>query len=89
MAIEVGSSVFFGRYPQAGGPNPEPEPIEWKVLDMQGSKALMISVYGLDVKPYNETWKNTCWKACTLRDWLKEEFLYDAFSEKDKNGRHT
>ena len=75
----VGKFVTFGHYPvtESGMDN---TPIEWLVLDVQGDKALLLSRYGLDAKPYNTEWKDITWEKCTLRTWLNGEFLNKAFS---------
>ena len=49
----IGSIVAFGRYEQDGNEENGPEEIEWVVLDVQDGKVLLLSKYGLEVKPYN------------------------------------
>ena len=51
---------------------------------MEGDHALVISKYGLDVKPYNEAEANVTWETCTLRTWLNGEFCNSAFSSEEK-----
>ena len=77
--IAVGDYVTFGHYPQTAAGDDQ-TPIEWLVLDVQGNKALLLSKYGLDAKPYNTVSKKTAWEKCTLRNWLNNEFLNNAFS---------
>ena len=55
-------------------------PIEWIVLDVQGDKALLLSRYGLDAKPYNTTRTDVTWEKCTLRKWLSGDFMNKAFN---------
>ena len=81
----VGGTVTFGNYEQDNNTSNGPEPIEWIVLDVQGNRSLLVSKYGLDAKPYNNTkYENTTWEQCTLRTWLNGEFLKTAFSEAEQ-----
>ena len=77
-------TVTFGRYPQSGG---TPEPIEWFVLeaDEANRRALLISRYGLDAKPYHdEAYTDITWEHCTLRKWLNGTFLEQAFTPEER-----
>lgn len=56
----VGQIVSFGHYPQSSS-GMDNNPIEWIVLDVHGNKALIISRYALDCKPYNTTYKDVTW----------------------------
>ncbi|MBR6707562.1 MAG: sel1 repeat family protein [Clostridia bacterium] len=48
---KVGEIIELGHYPQSRvGAR---EPVEWKVLRIDGSKAFVTSVYALDAKPYH------------------------------------
>ena len=81
----VGNTVRFGAYPQ-GESGGDRTPIEWTVLDVQGGRALLISRYGLDVKPYHTEYAEVTWAECSLRAWLNSGFLDTAFSEKERAG---
>ncbi len=76
---EIGDILPFGKYYQRKGSN-QMEPIEWMVLDVREDRALLISRYGLDAKPYNTTKENVTWETCTLRKWLNGDFLNTAFT---------
>ena len=78
---KVGNTVKFGVYQQNGTGK---EAIEWQVLDIKDGKALVISKYGLDCKPYNTSRTNVTWETCTLRKWLNDEFLSTVFSATEK-----
>ena len=80
----VGKYVTFGRYPQTAAGN-DHTPIEWLVLARDGNKALLLSRYGLDAKPYNAENVDITWEMCTLRVWLNQEFLKKAFSSTEQN----
>ena len=85
--IRVGSIVTYGSYEQDNHPDNGAEPIEWIVLDVQGGKALLLSRYALDAKPYNtELMENASWKECSLRAWLNNDFISTAFSGEDRAG---
>ena len=71
-------TIKFGRYPQAS--KNENSLIEWLVLKIDGSKALLISKYALDCQKYNTTDTSVTWETCTLRRWLNGSFINSAFS---------
>ena len=73
--FEVGGTVVFGDYHGE---------IEWLVLDKQEDKALLISKYCLDAKPYNEKYEPVTWETCTLRQWLNGDFINEIFSGAEK-----
>ena len=79
--IAVGDIVPFGHYPQTAS-GMDHSPIEWLVLetDPEGHKALLLSLFGLDAKPYHEEYDNVSWEKCSLRTWLNSEFFREAFS---------
>ncbi len=82
----IGSYVEFGHYTQTNSMN-DSTPIEWLVLDYDAAnnRALLISRYGLDAKPYNEKWVDITWEKCTLRTWLNRDFLNAAFSQAEQS----
>ena len=83
-AAAAGDILRFGHYPQTSAGD-DASPIEWLVLDVRGSQALLISRYGLDVEPFNTTGASVDWEASTLRTWLNNGFMQSAFS-KDEQG---
>ncbi len=60
-------------------------PIEWIVLKREGNKALLISKYGIDCRPYNPKKSKTTWETAPLREWLNNEFLNTAFSRAEQS----
>lgn len=82
VSIRPGSEILFGRYPQ--GADGASLPIAWQVLDIRGGRALLLSRYILDVKPYHEAMKAVYWKNASLRAWLNRSFLDSAFSPEEK-----
>ncbi len=83
--VTVGKPITFGHYEQDNDLNNGKEPIEWTVLDVQDGKALLLSRYGLDAKPYNTEDTDVTWEKCTLRSWLNGEFLNKAFSKAERS----
>ncbi len=83
-AVKVGDIITLGHYEQDGNKNNGTEAIEWQVLTVEDSRALVVSKYGLDTKRYNETYTNVTWKTSILRTWLNGEFYNSAFSNEEK-----
>ena len=82
--VKVGDIITFGCYPQTAS-GTDSTPIEWIVLDRDGSWALLLSKYGLDAKPYNTKRVDITWEKCSLRKWLNGEFLNQAFSSEERS----
>lgn len=77
--------VTLGQYEQDNNVSNGPEEIEWLVLAIVDQKALLVSKYGLDTKPFNEIRKEITWENSTIRNWLNNEFYNNAFSSSEKN----
>ena len=77
-------TITFGVYEQDNDLDNGKEPIEWQVLAVENDKALVISKYGLDYKPYNEKKENITWAKSTLRLWLNENFYKYNFNKYEK-----
>ena len=56
----------------------------WRVLDKNGSRLLIISKKKIADKKYNETRKDVTWETCTLRKWLNNDWLSSAFSDGER-----
>ena len=82
--VQVGDVIEFGSYEQDNNPSNGPEPIQWQVLDVSGGNPLLISVYGLDTKPYNDSYRWVTWKESTIRQWLNGEFFRTAFTREEQ-----
>ena len=76
--------IIFGAYQQDNNTANGKENIEWLVLEVKDGKALVISKYALDCKPYNTSRTDVTWETCTLRKWLNNDFLDSAFSADEK-----
>ena len=68
QCAKLKGTITFGSYPQE---TDTPEPIEWRVLDMNDEgQILILSKKVLDVKPYNTTDIAITWEKSTIRSWL-------------------
>ncbi|MDO4960670.1 MAG: DUF6273 domain-containing protein [Eubacteriales bacterium] len=77
---EVGSSVFFGTYEQDNDSSNGKESIEWIVLEKTESGILVISKDALDCQQYHSKRTDIKWETCSLREWMNDTFLNEAFS---------
>ncbi len=68
--MQIGDKITFGRY-------------EWRVLDIQDNKALIITEYLIEQRAYHEAYKDITWADCSLRKYLNGEF-YDKFDATNK-----
>ena len=80
--IKVGNIVKFGNY--FINDNKTKEPIEWRVLEVSYDRALLITKDAIDCKPYNNKRRGITWEECSLRQWLNNEFINQAFSKKEQ-----
>ena len=46
------------------------EPIKWRVLEVNGNQAFLLSDIALDDQKYNTEYENITWETSTLRSWL-------------------
>ena len=83
-AFIAGDIIPFGAYEQDNDTANGKEPIEWIVLTREENRILVISKYALDCRQYNDSTAGTTWESCTLRTWLNETFLQDAFSDAEQ-----
>ena len=82
--LPIGGSFTFGSYEQDNEVANGKEDIEWIVLAKEDEKLLAISKYALDCQPYNTEWVLfTTWEECSLRKWLNETFINEAFSSEE------
>lgn len=81
---EVGEDITFGKYEQDNNTSNGKEDIEWIILAKENGKTLLISKYGLDVQQYNTDKGSVTWENCTLRQWLNDTFINDAFNADER-----
>ena len=76
--VRKGNKYQFGQYPQ--GANGDVQPIEWRVLAVENGMALLITDKLIDYVKYFPAIANITWRTCTLRNWMNNDFLDEAFS---------
>ncbi len=76
---EAGDIIVFGSWHQNSDAQ-DSTPIQWRVLDIQDDRALLISDKALDARPYDLYRVDATWDQCTLRAWMNTEFLNEAFT---------
>ncbi len=78
--LAVGDHIFLGSYEQDNNLYNGQEPLEWRVLSVEGNRALVISEKVLDQKYYHPKQTAVTWETCWLRQWLNSDFINTAFS---------
>ena len=76
--------IVLGTYEQDNDMSNGAEPIEWIKLKEENGKAMLISKYILDARPYQSPKKDTNWSISSIRTWLNGAFYKTAFSADDK-----
>ena len=84
IEINVGDTLTFGEYEQDNDTSNGKEDIEWLVLAKEGNRLLLISDKALDCQQYNESWEDVTWETCSLRKWMNNTFLNEAFSTEEQ-----
>lgn len=69
-------TVTFGKY--------DGKPIKWRVLNIDGDNAFLLSDSLIDNKPFNDEDKSITWKDSSIRSWLNEEFYNNSFTDNEK-----
>ena len=82
---KYGEYVVFGSYEQDNNTSNGKEDIEWQVLTTKEDKVLVISRYALECKEYHNSWAHVTWETCSLRKWMNETFINNAFSAEEKD----
>jgi len=79
--LSVGDIITLGSYPQTK--DGKKSPIEWQVLEIKNGRALLLSRYILDLKPYNDEAVPCYYYESALRNWLCSEFVTEAFTDEE------
>ncbi|MCL1792277.1 MAG: DUF6273 domain-containing protein [Oscillospiraceae bacterium] len=69
--MNTGDIIKFGGY-------------DWRVLDVQDGKALLLSDKIIEKREYHDEYEDVTWETCELRKYLNEEF-YNKFNETEKS----
>jgi len=80
---QVGNIIEFGSYYQDD--LSRKTPIKWRILDIKDGKAFLISELLLDAQPYNKERKEITWENSSIRHWLNNEFINEAFNSQEKS----
>mgnify|MGYP000331566331 FL=1 len=80
----IGSTIKLGKYEQDNNTSNGTENIEWIVLAKDIDKMLVISDKAIDCKPYHSSYGNTTWEECSLRRWLNDTFVNEAFTPEEQ-----
>ena len=93
VGCQVGDKVKFGSYEQDGDILNGKEPIEWRVLAVEGDRAYVVSQKALDAHAFNEDADDgNDWNSSDLKAWLEDNFASQAFTGdemKEINGAPT
>ena len=82
--MSVGQYITLGKYEQDDVLSNGSEKIEWLVLAHENGRALVVSKYALDAKPYNQT-SPAIAQDSTLSKWLNDVFVNEAFNRVEKS----
>jgi hypothetical protein len=69
-AVTAGEVIQFGGY-------------DWRVLDVQDGRALLLSDKVLELRPYHNTYTNITWAESDIREYLNGGF-YNGFNGEDR-----
>jgi len=69
--MQVGDKISFGKF-------------DWRVLDTQNSKALIITDNIIETRSYHDRYTDITWADCALREYLNGTF-YDTFTDDEKS----
>lgn len=81
--VFAGNIICFGNYP-LGLDEDNKSPIEWVVVERDGTKVKLLSRYNLAMKRFHEKDAKVSWAKCDLRKWLNNQFMKEAFSAQEQ-----
>lgn len=81
---EAGTILGFGAYEQDNLDNGH-ETIEWIVLSNNNGELLLLSKYIIDAQNYIKANNESDWEHNSIRAWLNEIFLFEAFSGQERS----
>ena len=59
-------------------------PLKWRVLRLEGSRALVTTTRVLDAMAYHSASQPAEWETSNVRTWMNGEFFQDAFTDEDR-----
>lgn len=82
--VGIWNCITFGNYYQSS--EQTKEPIKWRVLSVNDDKALLLADNILDLIPYSHAPEaDILWNNCSLRVWMNDVFLNNAFNDTEKS----
>ena len=75
QSAEIGSIVQYGTYNSI--------PLKWIVMDKRGTRLLLLSQNAIEQKGFYTSRKSTTWETSSLRGWLNQDFIDNAFSKEE------
>jgi len=85
LICDVGDTITFGTYEQDNNADNGTEAIEWIVLERDGNKVLVVTEYCIEWLPFHNTFTKVGWKDSSIRSWLNNTFLNEAFTAQEKS----
>ena len=82
VSYSVGEIVTFGKYEQDNNTGNGKEAIEWRVLAVNGNKALLLSQKGLYAARFAAS--SNSWSASEIRSSLSNHFIPTAFTSEEQ-----
>lgn len=81
--------LWFGNYYQNDTEGKTKDPIKWRILSISGSDAFLIADQILERVCYDEKLVDTTWKDSSVRSWLNEDFINEAFTQEEQEAIRT
>ena len=78
----VGDRVFLGSCEQDADPSDGEEPVLWRVLQYKNGRMLLLSEYGLDVRPFHPRFEDVSWETSEVRSWMNTDFAAALFKDR-------
>ncbi|MBQ7848701.1 MAG: hypothetical protein IJ343_03130 [Clostridia bacterium] len=83
VPVLTGDLLTLGHYEQDNDLSTS-EPLQWRVLKVEGNKAFVVSEYVLEGRVYHGRKEDVNWATCDLRTWLNGWFLNAAFTQEEQ-----
>lgn len=85
QAAKQGNKLVFGKFEQDADLTNGEEPLEWTILAKEGNKVFITTNFAIDSNSYTtEDAEGYTWDKSTIRKWLNDDFLKNAFTEEEQ-----
>lgn len=81
----TGSASYYDWDPSSSYHYFRYDKIKWRVLNVSGSQAILLSDLALDDQSYYSEESAINWASSTVRSWLNDSFINTAFTSAEKN----